>query len=167
MPWQLYPVRARLLWVTVGTNHWNSFHHSTSKWMKRWKPWWPAPLFNTFTLQLLLPSPPLRVLSSYWSPLAILFLMDTSFLIFFLFSVIMIISVFVTIAILHGAKVTSITIWTTLQVFPWGIWWCYWYHRHIPHICHFWYATIIFRPVKGTPKKCVNSRQKFPRDKTA
>ena len=37
----------------------------------------------------------------------------------------------------------------------------------IPDICHFWYATIIFRPVKGTPKKCVNSRQKFPRDKTA
>ena len=39
--------------------------------------------------------------------------------------------------------------------------------RAIPDICHFWYATIIFRPVKGTPKKCVNSRQKFPRDKTA
>ena len=37
----------------------------------------------------------------------------------------------------------------------------------IPHICHFWYATIFFRPVKGTPKKCVNSRQKLPRDKTA
>ena len=37
----------------------------------------------------------------------------------------------------------------------------------IPDICHFWYATIIFRPIKGTPKKCVNSRQKFPRDKTA
>ena len=37
----------------------------------------------------------------------------------------------------------------------------------IPHICHFWYATKFFRPVKGTPKKCVNSRQKLHRDKTA
>ena len=37
----------------------------------------------------------------------------------------------------------------------------------IPHICHFWYTTIFFRPVKGTPKKCVKSRQKLPRDKTA
>ena len=35
-------------------------------------------------------------------------------------------------------------------------------HPYIPHICHFWYATIYFRPVKGTPKKCVNSRQKMP-----
>ena len=37
----------------------------------------------------------------------------------------------------------------------------------IPHICHFWYATIFFKPVKGTPKKCVNSRQKLPCNKTA
>ena len=37
----------------------------------------------------------------------------------------------------------------------------------IPHICHFWYATIFIRPVKGTPKKCVNSRQILHRDKTA
>ena len=37
----------------------------------------------------------------------------------------------------------------------------------IPHICHFWYATIFFRLVKGTPKKCVNSRRKLPRNKTA
>ena len=29
----------------------------------------------------------------------------------------------------------------------------------IPHNCHFWYATTFFRPVKGTSKKCVNSRQ--------
>ena len=39
-------------------------------------------------------------------------------------------------------------------------------HSVIPHICHFWYATKFFRPVKGTPKKCVNSRQKLHRDKT-
>ena len=38
-------------------------------------------------------------------------------------------------------------------------------HLSIPEICHFWYATIFFRPVKSTPKKCVNSRQKLPRDK--
>ena len=38
-------------------------------------------------------------------------------------------------------------------------------HLRIPHICHFWYATRFFRPVKGTPKKCVNSRQKLPRNK--
>ena len=37
----------------------------------------------------------------------------------------------------------------------------------IPDNCHFWYATIFFRPVKGTPKKCVNSRQKLSRVKTA
>ena len=37
----------------------------------------------------------------------------------------------------------------------------------IPDNCHFWYATIFFRPVKGTPKNCVNSRQKLPPDKTA
>ena len=24
--------------------------------------------------------------------------------------------------------------------------------KSIPHICHFWYATISFRPLKGTPK---------------
>ena len=36
----------------------------------------------------------------------------------------------------------------------------------IPDICHFWYATIFSRPVKGTPKKCVNLRQKLSRDKT-
>ena len=35
------------------------------------------------------------------------------------------------------------------------------------HICHFWCATIFFRHVKGTPKKRVNLRQKFPRDKSA
>ena len=29
----------------------------------------------------------------------------------------------------------------------------------IPHNCHFWYATTFFRPVKGTPKKCLNLRQ--------
>ena len=40
-------------------------------------------------------------------------------------------------------------------------------NRDIPHICHFWYATKFFRPVKGTPKKCVNLRQKLHRDKTA
>ena len=38
---------------------------------------------------------------------------------------------------------------------------------NIPHICHFRYATIFFWPVKGTPKKCVNSRQKLHHDKTA
>ena len=37
----------------------------------------------------------------------------------------------------------------------------------IPDICHFWYTTIFSRPVKGTPKKCVNLRQKLSRDKTA
>ena len=37
----------------------------------------------------------------------------------------------------------------------------------IPHNCHFWYTTIFFRPVKGTPKKCGNSLQKMSRDKTA
>ena len=36
----------------------------------------------------------------------------------------------------------------------------------IPHICHFWYATIFFRPVKGTLKKCVSLRQKLHHDKT-
>ena len=40
-------------------------------------------------------------------------------------------------------------------------------HQYIPHNCHFWYATTFFRPVKGTPKKCVNLRQKLSRDKTA
>ena len=37
----------------------------------------------------------------------------------------------------------------------------------IPHICHFWYTTAFFRPVKSPPKKYVNSRQKLLRDKTA
>ena len=37
----------------------------------------------------------------------------------------------------------------------------------IPHICHFWYATKCSSPVKCTPKKCVNSQQKLPRNKTA
>ena len=31
----------------------------------------------------------------------------------------------------------------------------------IPDNCHFWYATTFFRPVKGMPKKCVNSRKKI------
>ena len=29
----------------------------------------------------------------------------------------------------------------------------------IPDICHFWYATIFFKPVQSTPKKCINSGQ--------
>ena len=37
----------------------------------------------------------------------------------------------------------------------------------IPHNCHFLYANAISRSGKGTPKKCVNSRRKLPRDKTA
>ena len=37
----------------------------------------------------------------------------------------------------------------------------------IPDICPFWYATILFGLQKSTPKKCVNLRQKLPRDKTA
>ena len=43
---------------------------------------------------------------------------------------------------------------------------CDWYMT-LPDNCHFWYATICFRPVKGTPKKCVNSQQKLSRVKTA
>ena len=39
--------------------------------------------------------------------------------------------------------------------------------KYIPHICHFWYATKFFRPVKAMPKKFVNSRQKMHRDKKA
>ena len=31
----------------------------------------------------------------------------------------------------------------------------------IPHICPFWYTTILFRPVKSTPTKCVNLEQFF------
>ena len=38
---------------------------------------------------------------------------------------------------------------------------------YIPHICHFLYTNAFSRPVKSTPKKCVNSRQKLLRDKTA
>ena len=30
----------------------------------------------------------------------------------------------------------------------------------IPDNCHFWYATIFFRPVKGTPKNCVTRKQR-------
>ena len=40
-------------------------------------------------------------------------------------------------------------------------------HTSITHICNFLYTNAFFRPVKSTPKKCVNSRQKLLRDKTA
>ena len=40
-------------------------------------------------------------------------------------------------------------------------WWWWWSSGWwgIPDNCHFWYATIFFRPVKDTPKKCVNLRK--------